>query len=90
MFQIPGYLGALFPVPLRISEPVLLHISGIEHQPFRSEITKKSQKTAFLHNFQSVNTALHLSLSLFLGYILYIDIPPYVFTNSVGLWEISF
>ena len=37
---------------------------------FINESPKNLKKTAPLHNFQSVPLTLHLSLSLFLGYIL--------------------
>ena len=55
---------------------------------FIHESPKNLKRNAFWHNLRSVPQNLHLSL--FLGYIPSIDIPPYVFTNSVGLAEISF
>ena len=47
------------------------------------ESPKNLKNNAILHNFQSVAPTLDLSLSLFLGYSFYIDIPPNVFADSV-------
>ena len=59
---------------------------GTRFPLFHLGITQKSQKTAVLHNFPIVPPTLHLFLSIFLGYILQVDIPPICgHTNSVVL-----